>query len=120
MKEEALRRWLGEQVSRMDELKESLDQKRRDLTMQALVREKKGSAEEGRRYGAQEEWERGSRRKGTKISELTSKAEERAGTGSPAHREAHHEQVPPPPLNPVIVSHRPGQFGELGEKSSLS
>ena len=58
LKEEALRRWLGEQVSRMDELKESLDQKRRDLTMQALVREKKGSAEEGRRYGAQEEWKR--------------------------------------------------------------
>ena len=53
--EEALRRWLGEQVSRMDELKESLDQKRRELAMQAPVREKKGSAEECLRYGAQEE-----------------------------------------------------------------
>ena len=42
----------------MDELKESLDQKRRELAMQAPVREKKGSAEEGRRYGAQEEWKR--------------------------------------------------------------
>ena len=53
--EENLRRWLEEQVSRMEELKESLDQKRRKLAMQAPVGEKKGSAEEGRRYRAQEE-----------------------------------------------------------------
>ena len=56
MKEEALRRWIGEQVARMEDLKESLDQKRRELARQAPVGEKKGSAEEGQRYGAQEEW----------------------------------------------------------------
>ena len=58
LKEEALRRWIREQVARMDKLQASLDQKRRELAMHAPVREKKGSAEEGRRYGAQEEWKR--------------------------------------------------------------
>ena len=56
MKEEALRRWLGEQVSRMDKLEESLDQKGGELARGAPVRKKQGSAEEGQRYGAQEEW----------------------------------------------------------------
>ena len=56
--EEALKRWLGEQVSRMEELNESPDQKRRELAMCAPVREKKRSAEECRRYGTQEEWKR--------------------------------------------------------------
>ena len=56
--EEALRRWLEEHVSRMDELKESMDQKRRELAAQTPVREKKGSAEEGQRHVGQEELKR--------------------------------------------------------------
>ena len=39
--EEALLKWLGKQVDRIEDLKESLDQKRRELAMQAPVREKK-------------------------------------------------------------------------------
>ena len=58
MTEEALRRWFGEHVSRMDELKERMGQKRRELAAQTSVREQKRSAEEGKRYGAQEEWKR--------------------------------------------------------------
>ena len=49
LKEEALRKWLGEQVSRMDKLEESLDQKGGELAKRAPVREKQGSAEEGQR-----------------------------------------------------------------------
>ena len=51
MKEEALRTWLGEQVSRMDKLEESLDQKGGRLAKGAPAREKQGSEEEGQRYG---------------------------------------------------------------------
>ena len=56
LKEEALRTWLGEQVARMDKLEESLDQKGGRMAKGAQAREKQGSAEEGQRYGAQEEW----------------------------------------------------------------
>ena len=38
MKEEALRKWFGEQVSRMDKLEESLDEKGGELAMGAPVR----------------------------------------------------------------------------------
>ena len=61
--EEALREWLGVQVSRTDELKESLDQKRSELAMQVPVRKKKGSGEKGQKYGAQDEWKREEKRR---------------------------------------------------------
>ena len=56
LREGALLRWLGEQVARMEDLKESLDQKRRELAMSTQVGEKTESAEEFPRYSAKKEW----------------------------------------------------------------
>ena len=44
--EEALLRWLRVQVARMEDMKESLDQKRRELALRTPVGDKKGKEEE--------------------------------------------------------------------------
>ena len=56
LKEEALRKWLGEQLSRMSKIEEGLDRKGGELVKQAMVKEKQGSAEGVQKYGVQEDW----------------------------------------------------------------
>ena len=55
LKEEALRKWLGEQLSRIGKLEDGLDRKGGKLAKWASAREKQGSAEEAQKYGVQEE-----------------------------------------------------------------
>ena len=55
-REEALLRWLGDRAAWMKDLKESLDQKKRELAMWTQVGEKKESAKDFLRYRAKEEW----------------------------------------------------------------
>ena len=56
MKEEALRKWLGEQLSKASKIEEGLDRKGGELAKRIKIKENPKSAEGVQKYGVQEDW----------------------------------------------------------------
>ena len=56
LKEEALRRWLEEQLSKTSKIEEGLDRKGREFAKRIKIKENRRSAEGLQKYGMQTDW----------------------------------------------------------------